>query len=97
MSADPCAVFSDADTACTEDEGHPLPHRDKDGNQWVPYDPDYDNCAGTPRCGTERVLFKHFGLEMTACPRCYENVFGAEPDPALVFKVAAEYMPWVTS
>jgi hypothetical protein len=57
------------------------------------YDPDYDNCAGTPGCGNERTFFSHFGMKMTACPRCYENVFGAAPDPALVFKIAAEHIP----
>jgi len=97
MSDELCPVFSDADTACIKPEDHPLPHRDKDGNEWVPYDLDYDNCAFTPGCGNARVHIKHYGLEMTICPRCYANVFGADPDPSTVFKIAAEYMPWVTS
>lgn len=92
-----CPVFSDADTACTEDAGHPLPHRDEDGNRWVPYDPDYDNCAGMPGCGSERVFFKWHGIEQTCCPCCYVNVFGGEPDPASVHKIAAEYIPGAAS
>lgn len=44
------------------------------------YDPQIDNCADMPGCGTERVLFNYYG-PMWCCPRCYENVFGAPPDP----------------
>jgi hypothetical protein len=54
------------------------------------YDPADDNCAGTPSCGSERVLFKHYGMDMFACPRCYENVFGGAPDPAFVFTIAVD-------
>lgn len=93
MNAEPCPSWSEANTACTKDDGHPLPHRDKDGSEWVPYDPDYDNCAGVPSCGNERVHIKHYGLEQTICPRCYANVFGAEPDPSSVHRIAREYIP----
>lgn len=48
-----------------------------------PYDPDYDNCAGEPH-GSERVFYKWYGMEQTACPRCWTNMFGGEPDPASV-------------
>jgi hypothetical protein len=53
-----------------------------------PYDPETDNCAGTPGCGDERVFFRYFG-EMTACPRCYVNAFGGDPDPSSVRKITA--------
>lgn len=52
-----------------------------------PYDPDCDNCAGTPGCGSERVFYKWSGMLLTMCPRCYVNTFGGEPDPAQVHTV----------
>jgi len=56
-----------------------------------PYDPAYDNCAGSPGCGDERVFFKWYG-EQIACPRCYVNVFGGEPDARLVRRLPAHVL-----
>ena len=53
-----------------------------------PYDPGYDNCAGTATCGSDRVFYRWYGTDHTACPRCYTNVFGGEPDPSSVHNVA---------
>lgn len=55
----------------------------------VPYDPDWDNCAGSPGCGDERVFLKWFGIEHFMCPRCYVNVFGGEPDPSSVRNITS--------
>lgn len=49
------------------------------------YDPDIDNCAGSPGCGDQRVRFNYFG-PMIACPRCYENVF-CVPHPGPVIRL----------
>jgi len=54
-----------------------------------PYNPDYDNCAGTAGCGSERVFYKWYGMEQTACPRCWVNMFGGEPDPSSVHQAHA--------
>lgn len=51
------------------------------------YDPDYDNCAGMPGCGGERVLFTWYREPAACCPRCYENIFGAPPEPGTVVKI----------
>lgn len=53
------------------------------------YDPAFDNCAGSPGCGDERVFFKWYG-EQICCPRCYMNVFGGEPDAWLVHKITQQ-------
>jgi hypothetical protein len=56
-----------------------------------PYDAAYDNCAGSPGCGDERVFFKWYG-DQISCPRCYVNVFGGEPDARLVRKIPADVL-----
>lgn len=56
------------------------------GARKLVYLPEFDNCAGTPGCGNQRVIFKWYG-DQIACPRCYENVFGGKPDPELIVTV----------
>lgn len=57
------------------------------------YDPDTDNCAGMPGCGTERILFSWFHMPAACCPRCYRNIFGAPPDPAYPVVTIPEIRP----
>lgn len=52
------------------------------------YDAAIDNCAGTPGCGSQRVLFAWYGPAI-CCPRCYENLFGAAPEPGSVITLPA--------
>jgi len=52
------------------------------------YDPAIDNCANMPGCGDQRVLFTWYGPAI-CCPRCYENLFGAAPDPGSVITLPA--------
>lgn len=52
------------------------------------YDPAIDNCANMPGCGDQRVLFTWYGPAI-CCPRCYENLFGAAPDPASIITLPA--------
>jgi hypothetical protein len=59
-----------------------------DGDLTAKYDPAIDNCAGMPGCGSQRVLFTWYG-PATCCPRCYENLFGAAPDPGSVITIPA--------
>jgi hypothetical protein len=53
------------------------------------YDPAIDNCANMPGCGSQRVLFTWFHMPAICCPRCYENVLGAAPDPGSVITIPA--------
>jgi hypothetical protein len=59
------------------------------------YDPETDNCADSPGCGDQRVLFTWFQEPAACCPRCYENIFGGPPDGLTIVSipVAALYPP----
>ena len=100
-----CEAVSEVGTTCNGLDGHPLPHRDANGFEWIDdgwpdgYDPEFDNCAGSPGCGDERVLFRWNAVDQSACPRCFENVYGGPPDPAQVIKLPARsprYWPSLT-
>jgi hypothetical protein len=53
------------------------------------YDPAIDNCANMPGCGDQRVLFTWYGPAI-CCPRCYENLFGAAPEPGSVITIPGQ-------
>ena len=54
------------------------------------YDPAIDNCANMPGCGDQRVLFTWFHAPAICCPRCYENLFGAAPEPGWVITIPGQ-------
>ena len=53
------------------------------------YDPEVDNCANMPGCGDERVLFSWFHMPAACCPRCYRNLFAAEPEDGTIVRIPA--------
>jgi hypothetical protein len=68
-----------------------------DGDLTAKYDPAIDNCANMPGCGDQRVLFSWYHSPAICCPRCYENLFGAAPEPGWVITLPAAMLLSLTA